>query len=140
MSHLLPLFTCFLFNFCTRNPLMLNKGVIFCACGTRINTEVSEKIYYYLNLQLYQICIVLYCIKKSIFSSQVSSVDMALALGARGCESESHQYKCSCVLEIPLDKELTAYCLVETCTKLKELIPAVMLKYGLDRVQLPLWL
>ncbi|XP_022109654.1 RPA-interacting protein B-like [Acanthaster planci] len=24
---------------CKRNPLMLNKGVIFCACGMRINTE-----------------------------------------------------------------------------------------------------
>ena len=46
------------------------------------------------------------------------------------------------VLEIPLDKELTANCLVETCTKLKELILAAMVKYmyGLNRVQLPLWL
>ena len=44
------------------------------------------------------------------------------------------------VLEIPLDKELTANCLIETRTKLEELIPAAMVKYGLNRVQLPLWL
>ena len=44
------------------------------------------------------------------------------------------------VLEIPLDKELTANCLVETRTKLEELIPAAMVEYGLFRVQLPLWL
>ena len=46
------------------------------------------------------------------------------------------------VLEIPLDKELTANWLVETRTKLEELIPAgaAMVKYGLNRVQLPLWL
>ena len=44
------------------------------------------------------------------------------------------------VLEIPLDKELTANCLVETRTKLEELIPAALVKYGLNRVQLPLWL
>ena len=44
------------------------------------------------------------------------------------------------VLEIPLDKELTANCLVETRTKLEELIPAAMVKYVLNRVQLPLWL
>ena len=43
-------------------------------------------------------------------------------------------------LEIPLDNELTANCLVETYTKLKELIPVVMIKDGLNRVQLPLWL
>ena len=43
------------------------------------------------------------------------------------------------VLEIPLDKELTANRLVETRTKLEELIPAEMVKYGLNRVQLPLW-
>ena len=35
------------------------------------------------------------------------------------------------VLEIPLDKELTDDCHVETHTKLEELIPAVMVKYGL---------
>ena len=44
------------------------------------------------------------------------------------------------VLEIPLDKELTANCLVETRTKLQELILAVMVNFGLNRVQLPLWL
>ena len=44
------------------------------------------------------------------------------------------------VLEIPLDKELTANCLIETRTQLEELIPAAMVKYGLNRVQLPLWL
>ena len=33
------------------------------------------------------------------------------------------------VLEISLEKELTAYCLVETRTKLEELIPAAMVKY-----------
>ena len=44
------------------------------------------------------------------------------------------------VLEIPLDNELNAYCLVETRTKLEELIPAAMVEYGLNRVQLPLWL
>ena len=44
------------------------------------------------------------------------------------------------VLEIPLDKELTAKCLVGTRTKLEELIPAAMVKYALNRVQLPLWL
>ena len=44
------------------------------------------------------------------------------------------------VLEIPLDKELTANCLIETRTKLEKLIPAAMVKYGLNRVQLPLWL
>ena len=44
------------------------------------------------------------------------------------------------VREFPLDKELTADCLVETRTKLEELIPAAMVKYGLNRVQLSLWL
>ena len=44
------------------------------------------------------------------------------------------------VLEIPLNKELTANCGVETCTKLEELILAVMVDYSLNRVQLPLWL
>ena len=44
------------------------------------------------------------------------------------------------VLEIPLDKELTANCLMETRTKLEELIPAAMVGYGLNRVQPPLWL
>ena len=32
------------------------------------------------------------------------------------------------MLEIPLDKELTANCLVETCMKLEELILAVMVE------------
>ena len=41
----------------------------------------------------------------------------------------------NCVLEIPLDKELTANCLVETRMKLEELILAVMVDYGLNRVQ-----
>ena len=44
------------------------------------------------------------------------------------------------VLEILLDKEPAANCLVETCTKLEELILAAMVQYGLNRVQLPLWL
>ena len=44
------------------------------------------------------------------------------------------------VLEIPLDKELTVDCLVENRTKLEELIPTAMVEYGLNRVQLPLWL
>ena len=44
------------------------------------------------------------------------------------------------VLEVPLDKELTVNCLVETRTKLEELIPAAMVIYGLNGVQLPLWL
>ena len=45
------------------------------------------------------------------------------------------------MLEIPLNKELTdtANCLVETCSKLEELISAAMVKYGLNRVQLPLY-
>ena len=44
------------------------------------------------------------------------------------------------VLEIPLDKELTSNCLIETHTKLEELILAAMVKYGMNRVRLPLWL
>ena len=44
------------------------------------------------------------------------------------------------MLEIPLDKEFTANCLVETRTKLEELIPASMVDYGLNRVQRSLWL
>ena len=43
------------------------------------------------------------------------------------------------VLEIPLDKKRTANCFVETRTKL-ELIPVAMIRYGLTRVQLLLWL
>ena len=38
------------------------------------------------------------------------------------------------VLEIPLDKELNANCLLETRTKLGELIPAAMVDYGLKMV------
>ena len=41
------------------------------------------------------------------------------------------------VVEIPLVKELTANCLVETRTNLEELVPAAMVKYGLNREQLP---
>ena len=44
------------------------------------------------------------------------------------------------VLEIPLDNELTANCLLETRTKFEELILAAMVKYGLNKVELPLWL
>ena len=44
------------------------------------------------------------------------------------------------VLEIPLDKELTPNCMVETHKTLQELIPATMVDYGLKRVQLPIWL
>ena len=44
------------------------------------------------------------------------------------------------MLEIPLGKQLTANFLIETCTKLKELNPAAIVKCGLTRVQLPLWL
>ena len=43
------------------------------------------------------------------------------------------------MLEIPLDGQGTADCLVETHTKLEELSPAAMVEYGLNRVQLPLW-
>ena len=38
------------------------------------------------------------------------------------------------VLEILLDKELTADCIVETLKTLEELIPAAMVDYGLKRV------
>ena len=44
------------------------------------------------------------------------------------------------VFEIPVDTELTANCLIEIRSKLEELILAAMVKYGLNRVQLPLWL
>ena len=44
------------------------------------------------------------------------------------------------MLEIPLDKELTTNCLVETRTKLEELITAAMVDYGLNKVQRPVWL
>ena len=42
------------------------------------------------------------------------------------------------VPEIPLKRELTANCPVETHSKLRKLIPAVMVDYGLHRVHLPL--
>ena len=42
------------------------------------------------------------------------------------------------MLEIPLDKELAANCLVRTRPKLEELIPAAMVDYGLNWVQHPL--
>ena len=47
------------------------------------------------------------------------------------------------MLEIPLNKELTANCLVETRRKLEKLILVAimaMVDYGLNRVQRPLWL
>ena len=43
-------------------------------------------------------------------------------------------------LEIALDKELTDNCLMETCTKLEQLIQVAMVDLDLNRVQLPLWL
>ena len=39
------------------------------------------------------------------------------------------------VLEIPSDNELTADCLVETRTKLEELIPTAKVDFCLNRVQ-----
>ena len=44
------------------------------------------------------------------------------------------------MLEIPLDKERTANCLVETLMKLEKLILAAMVDYGPNRIQLTLWL
>ena len=44
------------------------------------------------------------------------------------------------VLEISLDKELTANCLLGTRTKPEEPMQAMTIKYGMTRVQLPLWL
>ena len=74
-------------------------------------------------------------------SSQVNQVDVTLACSARSCEFESCQ---DALMEIgcafPLDKELTDNCVIETCKKLEELIPTVMFKYGLTRVQLLLCL
>ena len=43
------------------------------------------------------------------------------------------------MLETSLDNELTANYLVDTRTKLKELIPPAMVDYGLNRVQHLLW-
>ena len=42
------------------------------------------------------------------------------------------------MLEVPLDKELTANCLVETRTKLEELISAVMVKLWSEEDTTPL--
>ena len=47
--------------------------------------------------------------------------------------------ECTC-FKFYIGQELTANCLVETHTKLEGLTPAVMVEYGLNRVQLPLWL
>ena len=44
------------------------------------------------------------------------------------------------MLEIPLDKDLTANRLLETGTKLEELIPAAMVDGRLNMVQHLLWL
>ena len=38
------------------------------------------------------------------------------------------------MFEIPVNKELTANCLIETFAKLEELILAAVVKYGLIRV------
>ncbi len=57
---------------------------------------------------------------------QVGSNGKALACGAKGPEIESRQCQSLGVFEIPFDKELTANCLIETRTKLRELIHAVM--------------
>ena len=65
-----------------------------------------------------------------------SSVDTTLELAARGCEFKSLQSQCLyklSVLEILVDKDLTD-CLIETHTKLKELILAVMIDIVLYRV------
>ena len=42
------------------------------------------------------------------------------------------------MLEISVDKELTAICLVKTRTKVEELIPVVIVDFGLNRVQRPM--
>ena len=42
--------------------------------------------------------------------------------------------------EISLDKELYANCLMEICMEIEKLIPAAMVDYGLNRVQLALLL
>ena len=72
----------------------------------------------------------------------VKSIQRWAALGARGYEFESRQYQYfreKCAWK-SLDKELTTNCLVDTRTKLKELISAAMAKHGLKRVQFLLWL
>ena len=70
---------------------------------------------------------------------QVSSIDMVLAFSAWGCEFESHQFQCSwenwVCLKFPWTKNLMLInCLVESRTKLEELIPAAMVDCGLKRV------
>ena len=68
-------------------------------------------------------------------SSQVCSINTAIACGATGCESRVPSAPMlllkSSVPEITLDKKLTANCLIETHTKLQELIPALLVKYRL---------
>ena len=75
-------------------------------------------------------------------SKPVSSIERVLALVERGFEFESSQFQCSrenwVCLKFPWDKEFTDNCLIETRTKLEELIPAAMVKFSLNRVQLPL--
>ena len=61
------------------------------------------------------------------------------ALGARGLSSNA-LVKIECACNSILDKELIANCLLETHTKLEELIPAAMVDYGLNSVQLLSWL
>ncbi len=60
------------------------------------------------------------------------------AYRAEGPEFESRWCQKLCVLEIPLDKELTANCLVETRTKLGELIRAAMVHMWADQGSAPL--
>ena len=67
--------------------------------------------------------------------SQVGSIDTAPALRCerlrvRVLSVSMLSLKLN-VSRIPLDKEITANCLVETRTKLEELIPAAMVKCGL---------
>ena len=61
-------------------------------------------------------------IEQVSIEQSISSINTVLAFGLRGCEFESCQYQCSreklSVLEIPLDKELTVNCPIETHTKL----------------------
>ena len=72
--------------------------------------------------------------KVNLLSSQISSIGKALICGARGPEFKPHlcQNRWVC-FEIPLDKELTADCLVETRTKLGELIQAAMKRMWADQ-------
>ena len=58
--------------------------------------------------------------------------DRLKQLGQNSCQHASINALMKIVqLEIPLDKEVTAICLIETCIKLKELTPAAMIKCGL---------